>query len=103
MLTAEESLKLLLSHKYLENILIILRTIKRDNYIDLINDQITSLYQYIVSQSTFNKSNLTSICLLFTKIRFLLAITKIPGYTKIDHIIDDFNKQISFQLKKMSI
>ena len=103
MLTVEESLKLLLSPKYLEDILITLRTIKRDNYIDLINDQIASLYQYIVSQSTFNKSNLASICLLFTKIRFLLAITRIPGYTQIDHIIDDFNKQISFQLKKMSV
>ena len=103
MLTVEESLKLLLSPKYLEDILITLRTIKQDDYIDLIDDQIVSLYQYIVSQSTFNKSNLTSICLLFTKIRFLLAITKIPGYMQIDHVIDDFNKQISLQLKKMSV
>lgn len=101
-----KNIDLLLSDNYTKNVLLILDTMNKDNYVDLVNTQILALHQYINSLSLSsvknNKSNLRYIEDLLFRIRWLVLKTKVPGYIHIEQVINNFMEKIQARISQIN-
>lgn len=101
-----KNIDLLLSDNYTKDVLSILDTMNKDNYVDLVNTQILALHQYINSLSLSsvknNKSNLRYIEDLLFKIKWLILKTKVPGYVCIEQVINNFMNKIQVRISQIN-
>lgn len=84
--------QLLLSHNYIVEIT---QAIKENDSLDVIIDQLEALVEYIDElKKPIDKYKLIQLCVLISRIRFLLVVTHIPGYLYIDNTLSTFDERI---------